>query len=300
MKNWFFKPSSIHLLMVLSVFFVIPALWLQGTDLKPWYPSSLQVNGEVDYRFQYYPCVDAPHCQPHYSSTDHFLEGSLLFVFDPLSVQMEGEWADTKKRSFDWDHVSLTARYLWLDDNLGDSVSLTTGVTLSRAWREAVNDISSFHHGRNELFLHAALGKQSLQEAFWKTGWWGVIGIGTADRWTPWIVANANYEWNSLSAHRLNLYVNSLWGCGSKKINICRFGGYGPVDHRSIDIGLKYTYVFDYCGYLSFEYARRVYAHNFPDQANQFKISYIYPFGPEGDYFLLKAYSLFFETPSFL
>ena len=185
-----------------------------------------------------------------------------------------------------------------MDDDIGDPFSLTMGLSLNRAWREAVNDISSFHHGRNEAFLHMAIGKQDIQGSTWLSRWWGVVGIGTADRWTPWIVANAAYEWNQYDPHRLRLYVNSLWGCGTRKLDVCDFGGYGPLDHRSIDIGLYYSYELDYYGMLSIDYAHRVYARNFPDNANIVTLSYIYPFGPEADYYLLKIRSVFTDKVS--
>lgn len=281
MKKWF---------LALALFF--PAL-MQGIDYKPWYLNFLQMQGFLDYRFQTYHSVDAPHKNNHYASNDHFVDGSLIFVYDPFSFQLETEFADTKKRHFDWDHVSLTGRYLWLNDDRGDLFSLTTGLTLSRAWREAVNDISSFHHGRNEAFLHAAIGKQDIQGSTWLSRWWGVLGIGTADRWTPWIAAQASYECNIYEPHRLRLSMNTLWGCGNKKLKIRDFGGYGPIDHRSIDLSLRYSYEFDYYGILSLEFAHRVYAHNFPDHASIVSISYNYPFGPEGDYLILKVRSFF-------
>lgn len=284
MKKW--------LAFAYSCLFFFPALIQGGVDLKPWYPRDLQVQAFMDYRFQSIPSIDAPR-KDHYSSSDHFVNGSLMAVLSPYSLQLNTEFADTKKRNFDWDHVSLTGRYLWMDDNIGDAFSLTTGLTLGRAWREAVNDISSFHHGRNEAFLHVAIGKQSIEGSAWLSRWWGLFGIGTADRWTPWIVANVAYEKNFCDPHQLRLFIHSLWGCGQHKLRVHDFGGYGPIDHRSIDIGFRYTYEFDYYGMASLEYAHRVYAHNFPDNANTVTLSYIYPFGPEGDLYLLEVYSLF-------
>lgn len=272
--------------------FLIGSGSLFATDLKPWYPDALQLQGKLDYRFQTYNSLDAPGKNRNYSSDDSFVDGSIMAVYDPYSFEVEVQFADTRKRNFDWDHIGVTARYLWLDDNVGDPFSLTTGITLSRAWREALNDISSFHHGQNEAFFHAAIGKQVVFGNEWLSRWWGVFGVGIADRWTPWIVANANYEWNYCNMHRFRLFANSLWGCGNQRLKVEDFGGYARINHHSIDIGGGYTYLFNYYGSLSFNYAYRVYAHNFPNHASQFVISYNYPFGPEGDYYILKAYSL--------
>lgn len=264
----------------------------QTVDLKPWYPRSLQLQGIVDYRYQSYNRLDAPGKNRHFSSDDHFVDASLMAVYDPYSIQLEIEFADTRKRNFDWDHIGVTGRYQFLDDNVGDPISLTAGVTLSRAWREALNDISSFHHGQNEAFFHMAIGKQSIHGSTWSDRWWGIIGLGIADRWTPWIVANAAYEWNQYDPHRFKVYINTLWGCGGSKLRLKDFGGYSRVNHKSIDIGAAYLYEFEFFGTVSLSYSRRVYAHNFPDNANILTIQYNYPFGPEGDYYILKTYSL--------
>lgn len=273
-------------------FILLLSVSLQGVELKPWYPQMLQLQGWLDYRFQSFPSVDAQRNYGHYSSNDHFVDGSLLLVYDPYSLQVETEFADTRKRNFDWDHIALTGRYLFLDDNIGDPVSFTAGLTLSRAWREAVNDISSFHHGRNEAFLHLALGKQNIYGADWSSRWWGILGVGTADRWTPWLIANAAYEWNCFQPHRFSFHLDSLWGCGNHQLKVDDFGGYGPIDHRSIDLGIRYSYEFECYGVFSLGYAYRVYAHNFPKQTSQLTLCYIFPFGPEANFYLFKAYSL--------
>lgn len=270
-----------------------------ATEFKPWYARSLQLEGRLLDRFQFYPSVDAPHKEPHYSSYDHFIEGSLGFVFDPFSFQIETVGAHTKKRHLGWDHISLTGRYLWLDDDKGDKISLSTGVTLGKAWRAAVNDISSFHHGQNEVFLHLAVGKQVISGSQWLSRWWSICGIGTADRWTPWIVADCAYEWSMYEIHCFKLYVNTLWGCGNHKLKVQNFGGYGPINHRSIDIGMHYSYELDCGGIFCIDYARRVYAHNFPEKTNQITFCFLYPFGPEGDYLILKAYTLLTGKTSF-
>ena len=273
---------------------------IHATDLKPWFAKHLQVQGLVDYRYQTYSSLDAPQASKKYSSDDSFVDASLIFVRDPFSLQVEAQFADTRKRNFDWDHVGLTARYLILDDNIGDPFSLSSGLTLSRAWREAVNDISSFHHGQNEAFFHLAIGRQKVLENEWICRAWSVLGLGTADRWTPWIVADAAYEWiNPCSSLRYKLFVNTLWGCGNHKLRVEDFGGYSKINHQSIDLGLGITKQFDYYGTLSFNYSYRVYAHNYPNRASNFVVSYNYPFGPDADYYLLKVTSLFGDVSPF-
>ncbi|MBS4164981.1 Uncharacterized protein NEOC65_000027 [Neochlamydia sp. AcF65] len=270
---------------------VLPSL-LPGVEFKPWYPNPLQVHGELAYHFQSYASVDALKGSGHYSSKDQLINASLLVAYDPYCLQLETAFADTKKRSFNCTHIALAARYLFLDDNLGDPVSLSMGLSVRRAWKKAVNDMSLFYHGRNEAFLHAAIGKQNIEGFAWYSRWWGTLGIGTADGWTPWVVANAAYEWNRSYLHRVCVYINSLWGLGKQKLAVESFGGYGRIDHRSIDLGIRYCYEFAYNGLLSIDYARRVYAQNFPRDVNLLTVSYIYPFGPRGTVYVLKAYSL--------
>lgn len=279
-------------LLIISFFYFLP-IFGDIFELRPWYRPYVQLHGILDYRFQSYRSVNASHTHGRYSSNDHFVDCTLSFAKEPFSYQLEMEFANTKKRNFDWDHISAMGRYLWLNDDIGEPFSLVTGLTLSRAWREAVNDISSFHHGRNELFFHVSLGKQEIKGSQWLSRWWAMWGIGIADRWTPWIEALAAYEWNRCEPHQFSLYINTLWGCGNRKLKVHDFGGYGPIAHRSIDVGFRYIYEFDCYGVITIGYARRLYAHNFPDNTNILTFSYVYPFGPEPNFYLLKAMSLF-------
>ena len=57
-----------------------------------------------------------------------------------------------------------------------------------------------------------------------------------------------------------------------------RFEGYGPIAHRSIDIGFRATKYTECAGNWIFEYTQRVYALNFPDYANLLRVSFIYPY----------------------
>lgn len=270
---------------------LLMALHLNATDWKPWYPRSLQLLGQLDYTFQTFNSVATKGHKRSYRSCDHFITNNVMGILEPYSIELETQLADTRKRHLDWDHISLTGRYLLLDDDIGDPISLSTGLTFSRAWREAVNDIGSFHHGRNEAIFHVAIGKQEIVGAGWISRKWAVLGIGTADRWTPWLIANAAYEWNFWYPHRWGIYLNSLWGMGKRRLNIEDFGGYGPIAHRSVDLSIRYTFECDYMGCFYLDYSYRIYAHNFPNHASRVSINYIYPFGPEADFYLLKFYT---------
>ncbi len=87
------------------------------------------------------------------------------------------------------------------------------------------------------------------------------------------------YDLRTTENQEWRLFCHTLWGLGSRNIHIDHFKGYGSIQHRSVNLGFRYTYLLDYFGSLSFEYTSRVYAHNFPAFANIFLVELRYDFG---------------------
>ena len=77
---------------------------------------------------------------------------------------------------------------------------------------------------------------------------------------------------------RGKIFFHSLMGLGDKNLNLCHFKGYGAIAHRSIDIGMQYSYLFENLSKLHLKYAYRVYAKNFPLNSQCFTIEYCYDF----------------------
>lgn len=270
-----------HFRAILATILLAASTLSEATELMPWFDTNLQIEARTSYTFQTYPSLAGNrHCR-HYSSDDSFLTASLyLSALEMLNLELELTAAETHKHDFGFDNFRLTARYLWLDDIIGDPVSLITGLTVTQAVHRSLHDPSSFHHGKIEAELHASLGRELTCHDTWILRWWGALGIGQADVGWPWIRGNFTTEVRVADGQWARGFIHTLWGLGHKSIHSPHsFHGYGPIRHQSIDLGAGYDYRFDIWGTLSLEYAFRVYARNFPKHANRITISYLYPFG---------------------
>lgn len=259
---------------------LLPALAI-GTELKPWLDRDLEVQARGSALFQFYQNVYTPHKTIHHQARDRFYHVSAAFAAFDYSAEVEMTVADTKFQHLDVDCLRLTLRRLFLDDILGDPLTLTAGLTITQAFRHSIFDISSFHHGHIEAEANISFGKETPCMEFWLTRWWGYAGLGIADNsGSPWLHTFFAWERNWWNMHQFRVFMESLIGFGGRNISSHRhFHGYGKIKHRSLDVGARYTYFFDYGESLSLQYAYRPYAYNFPAHANLVLISFLYPFG---------------------
>lgn len=264
---------------------------LSARELSPWFSKQLEIELRSSCLYQAYPAVQSP-SQSH-SSKDIFLtfgtESSIdssLFSFfgfpdiGEISGEIELIFADTHHRPFGFDSAQATLRNLWLNDGIGDPVSLSTGLTIIQACQRSLHDPSSFHHGKFEAEFHLAVGKEHICFSTWTTRWWGIGALGTADAGSPWLRANAAFEWLTQDQRQIfRVFMDTLWGFGQNNFHYKKFHGYGPVRHQSVDLGIRYTYDFDIWGLLGLEYSYRVYAKNFPMETSRLLATYTFPLG---------------------
>lgn len=251
-----------------------------ATQLEPWLGNNLELESRFTYFLESYQRIETSKGKTKRPTDDSFYTLSLgTSAFDLLAAEIELVLSDTRSHSFDWDCVRLTGRYALLDDIIGDPVSLITGITVTQASTAGLHDISSFHHGKIEAELHASIGQELSCDRFWTSRWWSVFGVGLADVGSAWIRANGVYEKNWWNQYQARLFVNTLWGFGHNRLKLHAFHGYGPIHHQAIDLGASFTYCFAFSGTLSLEYSRRLFARNFPENVNQYKVCFFYPFG---------------------
>lgn len=263
---------------LLALMVAVPCL-NSATELQPWFGRDYEVEARATYLFQSYRKVATPHRHFNRDANDSFLTLSASLPWKDLNGELETTFAYTRHQHPAWDNLRLTGRYRLMNDvNAEDPVALTAGITATIAAKHSVQDISSFHHGRVEGEFHVAVGKEFPCEEFWMTRAWAVVGVGVAEKGSPWIRANAVWERNWWDQQQVRFFMNTLWGLGKR--NLCReksFHGYGPIRHQSVEIGARYSYAV--CGaILSLEFAHRVYARNFPAHANLIMAQVFYPF----------------------
>lgn len=266
-----------------------------ATDLKPWFGNDYEAEIRVSVLYQNYHSIDTPDChhQRHRSCGHHdnnckrseddtFTTLSVSYPFKRYCGEFESTGAHTRHQSARIDNFRVTGRYQWLDD-IVDPFSLVTSITLTEPLSRALHDISSFHHGHIEAEACISVGKKygyACSKDF-LFRWWNVAGIGIAEEGSVWYRGDAAMECKLGEAHLFRAFVDTLWGTGKKNLHPDHFKGYGSIRHQSVDLGIRYGYIFEGWGTLSLQYARRVYARNFPQNANLVLFEYYYPFGTQ-------------------
>lgn len=253
---------------------------LQSIEYQPWIGNFLEFEFRTKAFFQHYDEIASQSRLHRFGSDDGFLTLSLSNALSDISLELEATLAATKKQEGDVDNFRLHGRYVWLNDVAGEDFSLTTGLVFTKCFKHSLHDISSFHHALGEVEGYVTLGREETCELHWISRWWVLGGIGTGiERGALWLRANAEYEWRIGDPHEWGVFVHSLWGCGHRRLHPHHFDGYGPVQHQSVDVGLRYTYLIPYFGHFSAEYRYRPYARNFPAYTQQIVLSLLYTFG---------------------
>jgi hypothetical protein len=263
---------------VFTIILIGFAAAVQALDLKPWYETDFELYPRVDFLYQQYSQIDSSASSRHQSRNDLFITLGISGSYTPWEAWVESTLVHTRRRCLDYDNLRVTGRYQWMSDTIGDSVCLTTGLILTISSKNALENIGSFHHATFETEANISIGKETICLQDWLTRYWGIFGIGMGIHGSPW--GRLDLAWENRCSENLffRLFLNFLWGFGNHSLRFHHFEGYGNIRHRSIDIGAKLTK--DFCiGILSFEYAHRVYACNFPAHTNLFLFRYSYPFG---------------------
>ncbi len=252
---------------------------LEATQYQPWLGNTLEFEWRTSLLYQNYSSLSSGGHYIKHPANNLFLDASLSNAFDNFGGELEVVAASTRRQAGNIDHFKATGRVLWDDDIAGDPFTLTIGLSLSQAFWPAVRDVSSFHHGRGEAELFISVGQETADEIVWDSRWWAMTAFGAGDRGSPWVRIQFAYEKRYCVLHEFKIFLNTLCGLGHKRLKPHDFHGYGSIRHRSVDLGVRYTYVMEYFGSASLEYAYRVYGLNFPVNTHQVLAQILYTFG---------------------
>ena len=260
--------------MRILICFLLPVL-LFGTERTCWYERDLQPIIGGTYLIEEFSRIEST----KRSTIAHFFTLSVLGSYDDYAIEFETTAACGTHRSFGLDGMKLTGRIRWLNDIVGDSVSLVTGLTASYATHQARHDLAAFHHGGIDGEGFVTVGREWSKGAIWYRRLWGVAAVGGGDLGSPWIRAQIHYEKNFCFGKEGELFAESLVGFGKRRFDLQKFYSWGPIAHRSLDIGGKFSWRTDFCGIFSCGYTRRIWAQNYPEQANIGWLKWEYFFG---------------------
>ncbi|MBA2727327.1 MAG: hypothetical protein H0U49_04040 [Parachlamydiaceae bacterium] len=263
-----------------------PPLLSFAVERAPWLPQDYVIQTNAGYLFEDYQQVASSHSTFHKPATNHFFNFNVGGAY--YNYTTDRNWyaeadlllASNAKQHFGMDSFFLGGRYLLLDDvGLEDPFSLVVGGELTKATKRGLHNLGSFHHGQVEMEIFLSAGKEFDCREFWVFRSWGSLGLGVADVGSPWLVGSMNFERNYRNFHRFMCSLEGLYGWGGNSLHPnMHFKGYGPIKHRSLDLTFSYAYSLECEGTFSIAYTHRVYASNFPSNANMLFLSINYPF----------------------
>lgn len=259
--------------------FLAPTL-LYSLERKPWFADFLETRLVTEIEYNRYRYVD--HAKEQFSSASNdkgVLVGLGMSPYMNWDCDVEIEFVNTPRQPFSYGNAAIQGRYLFLNDTIGDPVSLSAGVSVREVSARSVRDVSSPYHYYCNFELSGAIGKEWDRGPNWlyRSYAWGALGM--ANKGSPWARSYLAVECNIQDRHQIALFGDGYFGFGNQKeVDTYNFHGYASIHHQSVDLGISYKYRFPLWGSLLFSYERRVYAFSFPQDVNFFFLRYELPF----------------------
>jgi len=263
----------------LSGFVCLPLL-VVALEMQPWFAEVYEFHLLSSYTYSRFN-----HVQGGVPQLDAPFNVNLLYFdldFPPApewSIDADLQFADTTQQSFNFRTTAFQVRYLWLDDIIGDKVSLCTGGSLRFTPSYALHDVSCPSRTNADFEVNFSIGKEFEVRENWLFRMWGFGAVGHGISGAPWVRATVALETNIDDTHKLALYGEGNNGYGRHaRVHTNDFDGYGRIRTKSIDLGLRYGYQLGVWGTLRIEYARRFLAKAAPAHINAVTVSYLLPF----------------------
>lgn len=251
-----------------------------GLEVQPWFGDVYEFHFLGSYLYSWFHSVQ--NAQPPYNQffQSNLLDFGLDFSVSPVwSVDADLQFADTTQVPFNFRSLALQGRYLWLDDIIGDPISLTTGASARLTATSSLKDVSCPSHGNVDFEVNFAIGKEWDRSDACRFRLWGFGAVGHANRGSPWVRGILGLETNIRDLHKWALLVYGINGYGRyTHIDVEHFFGYAKIREKAVDIKLRYGYRLGVWGTLRFEYMRRVLAKSAPQRVNTLALSYLLPF----------------------
>ncbi len=255
-------------------------LYAFSLEVQPWFGDVYEFHLLSSYAYSRFNHVQGAIPQLTNVFQSNLVYLGLDFSFSPQwSIDGDFQLAETSAQSFNVRSLAIQARYLWLDDIVGDRVTLTTSANLRFTPTHALHDVSCPSHANMDFEVNLSLGKEFEVTQSWLFRTWGFASVGHANRGSPWVRAIAALETNLNDQHKFAFYAEGLNGYGRhSNFNPNAFDGYAKVRNKSIDLWLRYGCRIGVWGTIRLEYGRRVLAKACPAQVNTWLIGYLLPF----------------------
>ncbi len=259
--------------------FLFP-IYLCAIEVQPWFGDVYEFHFLGGYSYSRFNQVQGavPPLQNHFQANLIYL--GLDFSASPeWSFDADFQLADTTAQSFNVRSTAAQARYLWLDDIIGDRVTLATGFNARFTPNHALHDVSCPSHSNVDFEANVSVGKEFEVSSTCLLRTWGFASIGHGIAGSPWVRAILALETNVNDQHRFGLFAEGINGYGRKThIDPNHFDGYAKFRNKAIDLSARYGCRIGVWGTLRFEYTRRVLAKVCPENVNTWTMSYLLPF----------------------
>jgi hypothetical protein len=263
-----------------KLLFLLLPLMGSALEVQPWFGDCLEFHFLGSYAYSFFDKVENGKPQ-----LEHTFQSNVAYLgldFSPTpewSIDTDIQLADTTQQKFNFRTIALQGRYLWLDDIIGDRVSLATGASARFTNTDSLRDVSCPSHANFDFELNFSMGKEFDVSECWAWRFWGFGALGHANKGSPWVRAILALETNYDDQHKVAFLAEGSNGYGRHStVLIDDFDGYAKIRQKSIDIGVRYGYRIGVWGTLRFSYMRRVLAKSCPEQVNDFIFSYLLPF----------------------
>lgn len=259
--------------------FFLPIL-CSSLEVQPWLSDCLEFHFTGSYSYSWFHKVQ--NGKPQLKHPFHANVFYLGLDFSPTpewSGDVDVQFADTSQEKFNFRTAALQARYLWLDDIVGEPVSLTTGASFRFTNGVSLRDISCPSHANCDGEINLAMGKEFDFTDCFAMRLWGFGALGQANRGSPWVRGIVAIETNYDCQHKLAVLALMSHGFGRHvRVLVDDFHGYAKIREKSIDLLFRYGYGLGVWGTMRFEYQYRVLAKSCPANVNTVILSYLVPF----------------------
>ena len=279
-KSSIFRCRGVLQLALRFLFLLFFPLFVFGLEVQPWFGDVYEFHFLGSYAYSRFNKVQ--NGMPQLTSPFNSNVAYLGLDFSPSpewSLDGDIQFADTTQQNFNFRTVALQARYLWLDDIVGDPISFATGGSVRFTNSNSLHDVSCPSHANADFEFNFSLGREYEANDSWRFRTWGYGAVGHANRGSPWVRAIVSIETNYEDLHKWAIYADGINGYGRHaRVNTDHFNGYAKMRNKSIDLGIRYGYRIGVYGTVRFEYMRRVLAMSSPQNVNAFIFSYLLPF----------------------
>jgi hypothetical protein len=255
-------------------------LTLSALEKEPWFGNLWEFQLDTSYSYGWYRHFSRAETPLRGSAYDQIFYADLAVSPTPDSrVDIDVEMAHTSRRPWGFQSMAGQYRLLWLDDVIGDPLSLSTGISFRGVNSRSLRDVNAPYHSYLNGEISLVLGKEWENPPYWRFRSFIFGALGMANRGAPWSRFYLSFQSNQQDRRRWEIFSAGYFGFGGeRRVNIDHFHSYAHIHHQSIDLGIAYRYLFRIWGTLSLEYAYRLYARSFPEHTNFLTLRYQLPF----------------------